>query len=168
MYGEVMNNTGEAQELYFITGTFYDAQGQVLPDALTIDYWPIETVPQGGRIPFEVTVLAADNLANFDLSVDAEPSDEYPSQDFEFLEVEADGGDNYCISGKVQNLGGQLAYYLSIVVVLYDSEDKVISFSDHYNHSPEDLVGDQMMDFEICVDPLGQVVAHHEVRAWGL
>ena len=169
LYGEVINNTGSSQELFFISGVFYDAQGQPLPDTATIDYWPIEIVPPGGRVPFELTILEAQTIDTFDLTVEAAPSEDTPSQDFEFLAVnQTNEANNYCLSGQVRNLAGELDFYLTVVAVLYDVQDKVINFSDHYDYSPEQVIGDQTMDFALCVDPLGQDVARYELRAWGL
>lgn len=169
IYGEVTNNTGQAHDLYFITGTFYDEQGQERPDVFTADYWPIETIPQGGRVPFELTVLNTQSIGNFELGVDAAPSAETPAQDFEFLEINPvnDEG-NYCLTGKLRNRGGELGIYLTVIAVLFDDQDKVINFSDHYNYSPQNVVGDQTTDFEVCVDPQDRIVARHELRAWGL
>ena len=169
LYGEVINNTGSSQELFFISGTFYDAQGQPLPDAATIDYWPIEIVPPGGRVPFELTILEAQTIDTFDLTVEAALSEDVPSQDFEFLAVEqTTEANSYCLSGQVRNLAGELEVYLTVVAVLYDAQDKVINFNDHYDHSPEQVISDQTMEFALCVDSFGQDVARYELRAWGL
>lgn len=55
-----------------------------------------------------------------------------------------------------------------VVAILYDSQDRVINFGNYHQPAPTALVGDQMMDFEICVDPLDQTVTRYELRAWGL
>ncbi|MDX1520917.1 MAG: hypothetical protein R3264_04780, partial [Anaerolineae bacterium] len=42
LYGDVINNTGTAQELDYIAGTFYDTQGKVIADEdTTVDSWPL-------------------------------------------------------------------------------------------------------------------------------
>ena len=169
LYGDVINNTGVSQDLYFISGTFYDPAGQVIPNIYTVDYWPVETIPQGGRIPFELTILDTNSqIANFDLSVDAAPSEQTPAQTFEFLNVQTNLSDDYCVSGQLRNPGPEMEIYLAIVVVLFDSDGNVINFNDHYNHSPNSLVGDQTLDFGVCVDPRGQTVGDYDLRAWGL
>ena len=169
VYGDVINNTGTSQDLRFITGTFYNEQGQVATDGNTLDYWPVETIPAGSKVPFELTVFELQSATDVDLRVEAVPSNEAPSQDFEFSDVNqtSEDGEN-CVSGKVRNPGEELRFYLSIVAILYDGQDKVINFRDHYHHSPENLIGDQTLDFKICIDPLGQEVARFDVRAWGL
>jgi hypothetical protein len=55
---------------------------------------------------------------------------------------------------------------LVVVAVLYDSQDRVISFGEYYM-DPEYVVGDQTEEFEICVDSYDQDVARYELRAWG-
>jgi hypothetical protein len=169
LYGDVINNTGSPQELFLITGDFYNDQGQAIPNVFTVDYWPIDTIPQGGRVPFELTVVGLQSVANFELSVEAASSEETPNQNFEFLDVNQsseDGG--YCLSGRLQNLGSELKYYVSIATVLFDDQNNVINFSDHYIHSPTNLVTGQTTDFKVCAESFSQNVARHELRAWGL
>ena len=75
LYGEVINNTGVAQELGYIFRTFYDAQGQIIADEnSTGDYWPFKLIPPGERLPFGLFVDGIYGAANFDLQVQAEPS----------------------------------------------------------------------------------------------
>lgn len=169
LHGDVINNTGTPQEMAYINGTFYDAQGQAIPDAVTADYWPIQTIPQGGRVPFELTVLDVQNVGNFDLTVEAWPGDEAPSQEFEFLDLnQSTGAANYCVSGKLRNPGGELQAYLVTGLILFDSQDNVVNFTDDYKDPPPNIVGDQTMEFNLCVDSLGQEISRYELRAWGL
>jgi hypothetical protein len=169
VHGHVINNTGSAQQLALITGTFYDGQGQVIADGNTTDYWPIGAISQGGGVPFELIVPDLQSAANFDLRVEAKPGGDTPRQGFDFLDLTAstEGGD-YCLTGKVRNPGGPLQSYLVIVAVLYDNQDNVINYYDYYDYSPQDLVGEQTTDFNICVDSLSQEVTRYEPQAWGL
>jgi hypothetical protein len=168
LYGNFSNNTGTSQELYYITGSIYDAQGQVIADEEnTYDYWSVPVIPPGGRAPFELTVEGIQKAANFDLRVEAEPSSENPRQDFEFSDLYEDpGGDFHCVGGTIRNPGDRLQDYLLIVVVLYDNQERVIYFSDYFA-DPEYATGDKPQDFEVCVDTLGQEVARYELQAWG-
>jgi hypothetical protein len=168
LYGNFTNNTGTSQELFYITGTFYDAQGQVIADEeSTYDYWSAPVIPAGGRAPFELTVDGIQNAANFDLRVEAEPSNENPRQDFEFSDLYEDpGGDFYCVGGTIRNPGDRLQEYLLIVVVLYDNQDQVVYFSDYYA-DPDYATGNEPQDFEVCVDTLSQEVTRYELQAWG-
>ena len=89
MYGEMVNNTGSSQELTLVSGAFYDAQGQLIAgEESIIDYWPVDIIPPGGRLPFELTVLEIENAANFDLSVQSQPSGQTPHQNFEFSDLD--------------------------------------------------------------------------------
>ncbi len=170
MYGDMINNTGTTQGLAYVTGTFYDAQGQVIAgEDRTFDYWPVEAVPPTGQVPFELTVDGIQNAAKFDLSVKAEPISDTPRQDFEFLDVnQRDEDGAYCLEGKLRNPGDELQDYLVIVAVLYDNQDTMINFSDYTEFGPTEVRGDQTLDFEICADTLNQPVARYELRAWGL
>jgi uncharacterized protein YgiM (DUF1202 family) len=169
LYGDMINDTGASQEVALLTGTFYDTQGQVIADEdNTFDYWPIEIVPPGGRVPFELAVEGIPNAANFNLRVEAEASSQMPRQDFNFLNVDQwDEEDVYCLTGELQNPEGQLQEYLLIVAILYDSQDNVINFGDYYAANPGDIVGDQSLDFEVCIDSPAEDVARYELRAWG-
>jgi hypothetical protein len=168
LHGDVLNNTGTGQELADISGTFYDAQGQVIVSARTAAYWPIAAIPRDGRLPFELIVLDLQSIADFELKVEAEPGAEMLRQDFEFLEVHpSNGAGDYCLTGKLHHPGGELDSYLIVLAVLYDGQDQVINYSDDYKPFPAGLVGDQTIDFEVCVDPLNQEVARYDLRAWG-
>ena|GEM_PF-1199781 len=166
--GEAVNGSGAAQRLSSISGTFYDAAGQVIADGDDIDsYWPIYVVPAGGQVPFEMTLYDIREVADFDLQVVTQASGETVRQDFEFLELEPfDDGSDFCVAGNLKNPGASLGVYLVIAVVLYDSQDDVINF-DSGTWYPQEVVGDQTLDFEVCVDPLGQGVADYDMRAWG-
>jgi hypothetical protein len=168
LYGNFINNTGTSQELFYITGTFYDAQGQVIADEeSTYDYWSVPVIPTGGRAPFELTVEGIQSAANFDLRVEAEPSNETPRQDFEFSDLYEDpAGDFYCVGGSIRNPGDRLQDYLLIVVALYDNQDRMIYFSDYYA-DPDYATGDEPQDFEVCVDTLSQEVTRYDLQAWG-
>ncbi len=168
LYGNLINNTGSAQEIASITGTFRDAEGQDIANAENIiDYWPLELIPPGAQMPFELTVWDIQSVANFDLRVVAEPSSQTLRQDFEFSELDqwADGSGEYCVAGNIGNLGDawEEAWqgYLVIVVTLYDSQDKVISFGEEGS-----IAGGDTLSFEICSQTFNQEVARYELGAW--
>ncbi|MBE7556978.1 MAG: hypothetical protein HS126_38560 [Anaerolineales bacterium] len=169
LYGNLVNNTSTAQKLMSVLGTFYDAQNQVIAGPDSGDgYSPAYVVAPGAGVPFELAVDTIENAANFDLNVAAEPSDQLPRQDFDFSDIEqwADEG-LYCISGELKNHGGELQDYLVIALILYDSQENVISFSYYEELDPEWIEGDDELDFELCSDVLEQGVARHELHAWG-
>ena len=167
LYGDLINNSNSPQSLTLITGTFYDDQGQVIADAeSTYDYWPpIETLPPGGRMPFELTVVGIQGTANFTLSVEAEPSSELPHQDFTFSDLSQwVEEDIYCVEGILHNQGGELQDYLVIVAVLYDAQNNVINFGDYFESHPE---SSQSSSFTVCAGPPNHDVVRYELRAWG-
>lgn len=168
--GNLINNTGTSQILDTIDGLFYDGHGQPIDNIFyTLDY-PINEVPQGGQIPFQIQLKDQPNAADFELQVMAESGGDTPRQDFEFLEINASPqGDDYCLAGKVRNPGGELANYLLVAAVLYDGENKVINYNyDYFDEALLALVGEQTHDVALCVDPLQQEVARYEFEAWGL
>jgi hypothetical protein len=169
MYGNLTNNTGATQELKSILGTFYDPQNQIIagPDSGSA-YWPGYTVAPGGTMPFELAITSINEATNFDLNVEAEPSDETPRQDFEFSDIEQEvEEDSYCVAGELRNSGDELEDYLSVALVLYDSQENVISFSYYEELDPDWIEDDDTLEFELCADLLDQAVAHHNLEAWG-
>jgi hypothetical protein len=166
--GEALNDTGASQRLSKIIGTFYDAGGQMVAGGDEADsYWPIYLVPAGGRVPFEITLHNIQQVADFDLQAITQATNETMRQDFELLDLDSssDGSDD-CVIGKLRNLGDSLASYMVIAAVLYDVQGDVINF-DTGTWYPHQVVGDAPLDFEVCVDTLGQDVARYEARAWG-
>jgi hypothetical protein len=167
LHGKAINNTGSAQELLAINGIFYDGQGQVIADQDdSYAYWPGYVVPPGGSVPFELLVDGIGEAAKFDLSVEAEPSDESPRQDFNVSNVNQQTEDDiYCLAGELRNPGSELDDYLIIAAVLYDSQDNVLNFGDYEEFGT--IGGGDASNFEICVDRPSQDIARYEVVAWG-
>lgn len=168
-YGNIINNTGASQEIIYVTGLFYDNQGRTIAGlANTDDYLPLNVVPPGGTMPFELTVYTIRSVEDFELNVAFQISAETPRQDFELLDLEpSTGAGDYCLRGRLQNAGAQITDYLVVVAVLYNDDDEVINFGRYEAPSPEDVLGDEVMDFEICSDSFSQNVARYEVSAWG-
>jgi hypothetical protein len=165
----MINNTGEAQVINYVTGTFYNEQGQIIADdGNTLDEWPTEYVPSGGQVPFVLTVEDIDRVARYDLRVEAETTSDNPRQNFEF-DSQSGGydGDLYCILGVLRNPGDRLAFYLVIAAVIFDENDQVINYDTYNEFFPEDIVGDETLGFEICIDQPNQAVDHFDLRAWG-
>jgi hypothetical protein len=169
IFGDLINNTGTSQQIDVVSGIFYDGQGQAIANDRNMQgNWPIDVVPPGGQVPFEVTVHGIEIAASFNLNVEAAPLRDAPRHDFEFLNLSQTGEEgNYCINGQVRNSGGRLENYLVIVAVLYDGEDKVIGYGEYAAPSPGEVADDAMLAFEICIDTLGLSVARYDVQAWG-
>lgn len=169
IYGNILNNTGSAQILTSINGTFYDTQGQAIVGS-TFDYWPAEIVPSGEHIPFELTVYDIQNIARFDLNVGSEPSDQPLRQDFELFDINQwnDEDGTYCLTGKLQNSGGVLQQYLVIIATFYDDQANVINFGNYYEPHTAELVDAQTLDFELCTDARSQEIANYDLQVWGL
>lgn len=169
IFGEVINNSGAVQEIGAITGLFYDAQGQVIAnEANTTDYWPVEAIPVGGRMPFEMVVIGIQSAASYKLSVESSLSPDLPRQNFEFSAVtQTTESGNYCVGGKVRNPGEALKSTLIIVVTLYDGQDKVINFGSDEKVGVTTLVGDKTVNFRICIVPPNQDTVRYDLQAFG-
>lgn len=166
----MINNTGVSQEIIGLTGTFFDDRGQMIASEFQVlGYWPfVDVLPAGGSVPFELTVIGTESAANYELSIDAEASQEIWSHDFEFLDLnQTDDNGLYCVGGRLRNPGDPLQSAVTIALTLYNEQDQVINFSDYYEPSATHVGSDQTLAFDICVDPRDQVVARHELRAWG-
>lgn len=165
----MVNNTGLAQQINHVTGTFYNDQGQALPNQNdTYDYWPVEIVPPGGQIPIELTAFDLPGAGKVDLGVVAQPSNHKPYQDFEITDAAtANRAGIFCITGKLHNPGQPLQDYLAVVAVLYNDQDQIINFDSDEAISLADIANDRSFDLEVCVDPLGQPVARYELQAFG-
>ncbi len=168
MYGDLVNNTGSIQEVGFISGLFYDDQGQVIANDDNLEgNWPVELIPPGGEMPFELWVEGIQNAANFDLSVEAIPREGTLRQDFELFDLsQANEGTNHCVNGQLHSFGEILEDYLIILTVLYDGEDSVIGYGDYELYSDE-IDGAETSDFEICINTFGLPVARYDIRTWG-
>jgi hypothetical protein len=169
LYGDLINKTDASQEVSSITGTFYDSHDQVIADADDIaDNWPIDVIPAGGHMPFELIVKEVQGVANLSLRVEAEPSNAAQRQDFEFLDVSqstVETGD-YCVAGNARNPGEILEHYMVVTAILFDSLDNVINFA--VDGGPPPSMSDaEELSFEICQQTFNQEVARFELRAWG-
>lgn len=169
LYGSAINNTGSLQTIESITGAFYDKNGQTISDDEEVySYWPVNDVPPGSSVPFElVAENLDDDVVDFKLNAEAEPGHESPRQDFQFADVKQwTEHDAYCVSGAVQD-AGDLNDYLVVAVILYDAQDNMVKFSDSGVFDAGDGIGEKNSPFEICVDPPNHDVARYEVEAWG-
>jgi len=169
LFGEMVNNTGQAQEISAVTGTFYDAGGNVIADdAEVLDFWPVVVIPAGERAAFELEVDGIQSAASYKLTIDALPSDEPPRQNFDFSDVaQTNEADAYCVSGKLTNPGDVLQDYLIIVATMYDTQGKVVNYASDSKINMTWLTGSRSLTFKLCAPPPNQNVARYEVRAWG-
>ncbi|MCB0210365.1 MAG: hypothetical protein KDJ52_13595 [Anaerolineae bacterium] len=168
--GDIINNTGAAQDIVKLTGTIFNSQGQGVADVDdAAAYWPLETVPPGGQVPFEMTVYHVQDVADFALDVVAQPSRENPRQDFELADLDPSLEEgSYCVTGKLWNRGDPLLDYLLVLVILYNDQDKVVNFGTFQGNAPEEVLNDDALNFEVCTDSYNHQIARHELRAIGL
>ncbi|MCG3212140.1 MAG: hypothetical protein FOGNACKC_05787 [Anaerolineae bacterium] len=168
-YGEMINNTGSAQLVDHISGAFFNGQGQPLPTpGDTYGYWPLDVVPAGARVPFQLTAYNTQNVGRVDMTVASQPDSQQPRQNFEISNTAATSDDGaYCVTGTVRNSGAQLHNYLTVVVLLYNDQGQVINFESDQAASPEAIVSGGTFGVDVCLDPLGQHVARFDLRSFG-
>jgi hypothetical protein len=167
VYGEAVNQSGASQSVLGIQGTFYDAQGQPLTLDDYDEYWPMETLPDGGRMPFELTLYGPTAVDRVDLQISTEPGDEALRTDLEVTEVEGQENDeNFCVAGQVRRPEPPLAAYAMVVAILYDADDRVINWGMGYEPANA-FEGQEAVRMFACVERYNHVVARYELRAWG-
>jgi hypothetical protein len=165
--GELINDTGSAQQLASVSGAFYNDQGQLMAES-SYNASPIEVVPPGRRVPFELAVYAHQEAASYDLWASSSPSSYTPGQNFELLNVnEQNNGETHCLTGLLKSQSGGLKDYVVIVVTWYDDQDQVVKFKNHYETNVTELNDNQPQEFSLCTEaPVGQI-ARNELQTWG-
>jgi hypothetical protein len=170
VFGELINNTGTPQQGVDISGVFYDRADQVIRDEIeTLSHVPVDIVPVGAHIPFELVIESNEPIYRLDLVARSIPASEPPRQDFQFSNVNLSTNDPnmYCLEGQVQNPGANLVDSLVIMIVGYNDQGNVVNFGEYSPVAPEGVVGEQRSPFRMCLDPLEQQITRHELRAVG-
>ncbi|MFN8458153.1 MAG: FxLYD domain-containing protein [Anaerolineae bacterium] len=168
--GVLINNTGSPQQNVEISAVFYNAQGQELRDQVNMSsHVPIDVIPIGAHVPFELKVNSNQAIARLKLSAQAQPAAETLRQDFRFADINQwmDQDGMYCLGGQIQNTGASLQDYMVILATIYNNQGKLVSFSDDKPSSIEVLNGGKASPFEMCLDPMDQQVARYELTALG-
>lgn len=168
--GELVNNTGIPQTNIYVSGTFYGKNNHIIDEEIdTLSYVPVEVVPVGAHVPFELMIESQEPIIRLDLYAMSEPSGGAPNQDFQFSNVNQwmDTSNLYCLDGQIENVISQLEDYLIILASGYDNQGQLISFGEYAVGSPQDVFGDKTSPFEMCIDPLDKQIAHYELRALG-
>jgi hypothetical protein len=167
VYGELVNNTGAAQQILNIAGSFYDSQGGLLAGPLdTLDRVPTDVLPPGGRLPFELLVIGPTTVANYALSVQARPSALAVRDNFTFTDtsVLSQRGQT-CLASTLQSPDPALADQLTIAVAWVDEAGQLVALSDPYEPELEQLAGPH--GFTVCTDLRGVPASGYLLRAWG-
>ena len=168
LVGTATNNTEQVLEISTINISFYDAQGQILTlQDEPKSYWPGYVVLPGDTIPFEVGLEAAE-VANYEVMIEAAPSQETARTDFTLSAMEGrDQNERYCVSGNLENTGADVDEYLIIATIIYDAQEVVVNFSDYGVFGYVGFASGDSLPFELCSPTLDQGVARYEVLVWG-
>ncbi len=167
--GELINNTGIPQTDIHVSALFYNEQHKLIEEQVdTLSYVPVEVIPAGGRVPFELIADSTVPIYRVNLYAMSEPSGNAPSLDFQFSNVSHwTDTEMYCLGGEVQNTDTLLEDFLIILASTYNKQGQLASFGEYAVASPEIVVGDQTSSFELCIDPLDQYVTQHKLIAMG-
>ncbi len=171
MYGDVINNTGTSQRLAALAANFFDGQGQLITasgNKTTVDYWPGELIPAGERLPFKLTVFNIENVADFELSVEAQPVDQFVHHEFEFFDVtEGNKLGQHCMQGRLRNVGPPVQEVI-VVGALYNDQDQMLQFGEYERSVSGIDLAAQPLEFEVCFNINNPaLIARRELRAWG-
>lgn len=168
--GEMVNNTGIPQKEVHISGVVYDQHDQRIEEEIdTLSYVPVEVVPVGASVPFELIVEGPEPIYRLDLVAMSEPSGDPPFQDFQISNVNqwVDSSNLYCLGGYVQNSASPLEDFLIILASAYNDQGQLVSFGEYSTVSPGFVIGDQTSPFEMCVDPLDEQIVDYKLSALG-
>lgn len=168
VFGEVVNNTGQAQDIEYIAGQFYDTQGQVIADEDDIAAaFPVSVVSAGRSVPFDLYVDNIQSADRFELNVVATPSMAILRSDFVIVGLSAAmENTNYCIRGTLQNPGPRPQSTVTLVAVIYDLQNRVINYG--YSLRPTSAVPENSStEFKVCVPEPNASVVSQTVTAWG-
>jgi hypothetical protein len=81
--GELVNNTGIPQTEIYISGVFYGKNNHIIEEEIdTLSYVPVEVVPVGAHVPFELMIESTEPIIRLDLYAMSEPSGGAPIKIF--------------------------------------------------------------------------------------
>jgi hypothetical protein len=126
--GEVANRMDAAQDRVQVVATFFDADGRVL--GTKADEVAFTIIPSGARSPFELRATAL-NIAAYTVSVEPGIEVELRPETLHIADHRSrNDDDELVVTGNVRNDGGSAEQFLSVVVGLYDSADRLLRVDD--------------------------------------
>lgn len=122
--GEVRNNSNTPMEFVEVIATLYDDANNVVGTDFT--FTELDVIPPGGKTPFETGTDQYQDITNYQLQVQGEPS-ELPRQDLVVLSHNHYEDNGWLhIRGEVQNTGSTPAEFVEVIVTLYDTNGNVV------------------------------------------
>lgn len=161
--GEVQNTSTEPMAFVKVIATLYDEQEEVVGTSYT--YTLLDTLPPGGKAPFEITVTNVSDTSSYKLQVQgqiSEPEEQALSilSYREYLE-----GDTITIVGEVQNQGTEPATFVKVIATSYDRQGEVVTTGYTYTHSDTMLPGGKS-PFRLVIDH-GEMVNQLNLKVQG-
>lgn len=147
--GEVQNNSAEPMEYVKVVATLYDDQEQMIGTEFT--YTTLDTLPAGGKSPFEISTSEYDGAATYKIQVQGQSATaEEPALSVLSHRQYLDGG-YYTIIGEVQNTSDDPMTYVKLVTTLYDTAGQVVGVGFTYSTLDAIPAGGRS-PFEIMLD----------------
>jgi hypothetical protein len=129
--GEVKNNSDQPMESVKVIATLYDDQEQVVGTNFT--YTSLDTIPPGGKAPFELSTDEWHGTTHYKLQVQGNPG-ELADPVLEILSHQGYQDDSwYTIIGEIKNNSDKAMGSVKIVSTLYNESGQVVGTSFTYS-----------------------------------
>jgi hypothetical protein len=128
--GEVQNTSNEPMEFVKIVATLYDGNGQVVNS--NYSYSILDSIPAGGKSPFEISTNDWQGTKSYKLQVQGEAGDTETTHLTIPSHQSYIDGDYYTIIGEVENTSDQPMEFVKVVATLYDDAGKVVGTTSTY------------------------------------
>ena len=164
------NNTGLPQTTLYESAQIYNLNHQLIDNGIDVlSHVPVDTIPPGGRVPFELAVESGQPIFRLNLFAMSEPASNPPRQNFDVSNVSQwiSKTNAYCLSGNITNPASPLEDYLVVMAVAYNDQNTVANFGEYSVSAPQTINDGGKSNFEMCLDPLGQNIARHQVSVVG-
>jgi len=126
--GEVRNTTSDYMDYVEITGTFFDASGQVVASEYTFTH--VDLVAPGETAGFDLGLAngAGLGVSRYELAVQGEVSADRPAAGLVIQDENAsvDGGGDYQVVGTVVNQSAAVAEFVKVIGTFYGADGTVV------------------------------------------
>lgn len=149
-------NVGEMNASFVeVSGTFYDADGNVVETSTT--FTQRDVVPAGERSPFHLQVQDdRAEIERYKLDISAESTDDTPPGHGDLstqgVTTETDSIGYYHVKGEVHNEGSKEAKSVEVIGAFYNAEGDIVGTAFTYT-DPEDIEPGGTASFDLQTDP---------------
>jgi len=149
--GEVHNDLTHNVNQIRVRMIFYDEAGNVLEESTSSPL--LDLLAPGQRTPFAIVWEEAGDWERFSLRATGRPTTERPTEGLRVVHSYArlDDAGLYHVAGTLRNDGTTTAYYVKVVVSLYDSLSKIFNASFAYTE-PSRIAPGMSASFDCAFD----------------